>query len=165
MIDKVVIFDTTLRDGEQSPGASLNTAEKIEIARALAALKVDVIEAGFPISSEDDFRAVSRIAAEVKDVTVAGLARALEKDILRAAEAVRAAERPRIHVFLATSKIHMEYKLKKAEQEILRLAVEGVRLARNHAADIEFSPRMPRGPSPTSSARSSRRSSRPGRRR
>lgn len=140
MSDKVVIFDTTLRDGEQSPGASLNTAEKIEIARALAAMKVDVIEAGFPITSEDDFRAVSRIAAEIKGVTVAGLARALEKDILRAAEAVRTAERSRIHVFLATSKIHMEHKLRKAKEEILRLAVEGTRLARNYAGDVEFSP-------------------------
>jgi 2-isopropylmalate synthase len=140
MTDKVIIFDTTLRDGEQSPGASLNTSEKIEIARALAAMKVDVIEAGFPIASPGDFEAVSRVAAEIKGATVAGLARALEKDILRAHEAVKGAERPRIHVFLATSKIHMEFKLKKAEEEILRLAVEGTRLARNFVDDVEFSP-------------------------
>src|SRR5512137_366093 len=128
MSDKVVIFDTTLRDGEQSPGASMNTPEKIEIARALAAMKVDVIEAGFPIASPGDFEAVTRVAAEVKGATVAGLARALEKDIVRAHEAVKGAERARIHVFLATSKIHMEHKLKKAKEEILRLAVEGTRL-------------------------------------
>ena len=140
MNDQVIIFDTTLRDGEQSPGASLNTAEKIEIARALAQMKVDVIEAGFPIASPGDFEAVSRIAAEVKGATVAGLARALEKDIVRAHEAVKHAERPRIHVFLATSKIHMEHKLKKAKEEIVRLAVEGTRLARNFCDDVEFSP-------------------------
>lgn len=140
MADKVIIFDTTLRDGEQSPGASLNTAEKAEIARALAAMRVDVIEAGFPIASPGDFEAVSRVAAEVKGVTVAGLARALEKDILCAHEALKKAERPRLHVFLATSKIHMEHKLKKAKEEILRLAVEGTRLARNLVDDVEFSP-------------------------
>jgi len=140
MDERVIIFDTTLRDGEQSPGASLNTAEKLEIARALAQMKVDVIEAGFPIASPGDFEAVSRVAAEVTGVTVAGLARALEKDIVRAHEAVKAAERPRIHVFLATSKIHMEHKLKKAKEEILRLAVEGTRLARNFCDDVEFSP-------------------------
>ena len=140
MPDRVIIFDTTLRDGEQSPGASMNTAEKIEIARALAAMKVDVIEAGFPIASPGDFEAVTRVAAEVKGVTVAGLARALEKDIVRAHEAVKGAERPRIHVFLATSKIHMEHKLKKAKEEIVRLAVEGVKLARNLVGDVEFSP-------------------------
>jgi len=140
MADRVILFDTTLRDGEQSPGASMNTAEKIEIARALAAMKVDVIEAGFPIASPGDFEAVSRVAAEVKGVTVAGLARALEKDIVRAHEAVKGAERPRIHVFLATSKIHMEHKLKKAKEEIVRLAVEGVKLARDFVGDVEFSP-------------------------
>ena len=140
MADRVIIFDTTLRDGEQSPGASMNTAEKIEIARALAAMRVDVIEAGFPIASPGDFEAVSRVAAEVKGATIAGLARALEKDILRAHEAVKGAERPRIHVFLATSKIHMEHKLKKAKEEIVRLAVEGVKLARNLVGDVEFSP-------------------------
>ena len=140
MNDQVIIFDTTLRDGEQSPGASMNTAEKLEVARALAQMKVDVIEAGFPIASEGDFEAVSRVAAEVKGVIVAGLARALEKDIVRAHEAVKGAERPRIHVFLATSKIHMEHKLKKAKEEIVRLAVEGTRLARNFCDDVEFSP-------------------------
>ncbi|MFW6164423.1 MAG: 2-isopropylmalate synthase [Planctomycetota bacterium] len=140
MDDTVIIFDTTLRDGEQSPGASLNTAEKVEIARALAALKVDVIEAGFPIASPGDFEAVSRVAAEVQGVSVAGLARALEKDIRCAWDAVKEAERPRLHVFLATSRIHMEHKLKKAKEEILRLAVEGTRLARGFCDDVEFSP-------------------------
>ena len=140
MDDKVIIFDTTLRDGEQSPGASMNTAEKIEVARALAQMNVDVIEAGFPIASQGDFEAVSRVAAEVKGVTVASLARALEKDIVRAHEAVKGAERPRIHVFLATSKVHMEHKLKKAKEEIVRLAVEGTKLARNFTDDVEFSP-------------------------
>lgn len=140
MADQVIIFDTTLRDGEQSPGASLNTAEKVEIARALAAMRVDVIEAGFPIASPGDFEAVSRVAAEVKGATVAGLARALEKDIRYAWDAVKGAERPRLHVFLATSKIHMEHKLKKAKEEIVRLAVEGVKLARSLCGDVEFSP-------------------------
>ena len=140
MNDQVIIFDTTLRDGEQSPGASLNTAEKIEIARALAHMKVDVIEAGFPIASPGDFEAVRRVATEVQGATVAGLARALEKDITCAWEAVQGAERPRIHVFLATSKVHMEHKLKKAKAEIVRLAVEGTRLARDLCGDVEFSP-------------------------
>jgi len=140
MPDRVIIFDTTLRDGEQSPGASLNTAEKLDIARALAAMKVDVIEAGFPFASQGDFDAVSRVAAEVRGPIIAGLARALERDITCAHEAVRVAERPRLHVFLATSKIHMEHKLKKAEEEILRLAVEGTRFARNLVDDVEFSP-------------------------
>ncbi|MFW6107521.1 MAG: 2-isopropylmalate synthase [bacterium] len=140
MENQVIIFDTTLRDGEQSPGASLNTAEKLEIARALAHLKVDVVEAGFPIASPGDFEAVRRVAAEVSGTTPCGLARALEKDITCAAEALQPAERSRIHVFLATSKIHMEHKLKKAKEEILRLAVEGVRQARNYTDDVEFSP-------------------------
>ncbi len=140
MDDQVIIFDTTLRDGEQSPGASLNTEEKLEVARALASLRVDVIEAGFPIASPGDFEAVRRVAGEVRGVTVAGLARALEKDIVCAHEAVRGAERPRLHVFLATSRIHMEHKLKKAKEEIVRLAVEGTRLARNLCDDVEFSP-------------------------
>src|SRR5690606_6181776 len=109
------IFDTTLRDGEQSPGASLNTAEKLEIARQLELLHVDIIEAGFPITSPDDFEAGSVIAETIKGSTIAGLARCVEKDIVRAGEAVRRAAKPRVHVFCATSAIHRQYKLKRAE--------------------------------------------------
>ncbi len=134
------IFDTTLRDGEQSPGASLNTAEKVEIARQLELLGVDIIEAGFPITSPDDFEAVRTIAGIVRNSTVAGLARCVEKDILRAGEAVKGAARPRIHVFCATSAIHREYKLKRAEEEIIKLSVEGVKLAKTFVDDVEFSP-------------------------
>ena len=124
--DRVIIFDTTLRDGEQSPGASLNTAEKLEIARALEQLGVDVIEAGFPITSPDDFEAVREVSKALRKVAVCGLARAVEKDIVRAAEALEPAKKPRIHVFLATSAIHRKYKLRRAKSEILKLAVEGV---------------------------------------
>ena len=139
--NRVVIFDTTLRDGEQSPGASLNHKEKMEIAAALVRLGVDVIEAGFPIASKDDFEAVRAVGRDCgSSVTVAGLARCNPKDIDRAAEALRDCPRPRLHVFLATSKIHMKYKLKKAKSEILRLAAEGVRRARSFCGDVEFSP-------------------------
>ncbi len=138
--DRVIIFDTTLRDGEQSPGASLNTAEKLEIAHALGLLKVDVIEAGFPITSPDDFEAVNQVSKELRNVTVCGLARAVEKDIVRAAEALEPARKPRIHVFLATSAIHRKYKLHRAKSEILKLAVEGVKLAKSFCNDVEFSP-------------------------
>ncbi|MBI4578823.1 MAG: 2-isopropylmalate synthase [Planctomycetes bacterium] len=134
------IFDTTLRDGEQSPGASLNMSQKEEIARQLERLNVDVIEAGFPISSPDDFEAVRSIAGIIKNCTVAGLARCTEKDIVRAAEAVKDAVKPRIHVFCATSAIHRQYKLKRAEEEILKLSVEGVKLAKSFCDDVEFSP-------------------------
>jgi len=134
------IFDTTLRDGEQSPGASLNMAEKLEVARQLELLNVDVIEAGFPISSPDDFEAVRAIAGLVKNCSVAGLARCTEKDIVRAAEAVKGAVKPRIHVFCATSAIHRQYKLKRAEEEIIKLSVEGVKLAKSFCEDVEFSP-------------------------
>jgi len=134
------IFDTTLRDGEQSPGASLNTSEKLEIARQLELLNVDVIEAGFPITSPDDFEAVQSVAGIIKGCTVAGLARCVEKDIVRAAEAVKEAVSPRIHVFCATSAIHRQYKLKRAEKEIIKLSVEGVKLARSFVEDVEFSP-------------------------
>ncbi len=138
--EKIIIFDTTLRDGEQCPGASLNINEKIEIARQLAVLGVDVIEAGFPVSSPGDFEAVKRVAKEVKGPSICGLARAIEKDIDAAYNAVKYSKAPRIHVFLATSKIHMKYKLKKAEDEILRLAVASVKYARNKCGNIEFSP-------------------------
>jgi len=134
------IFDTTLRDGEQSPGASLNMSEKLEIARALERLNVDIIEAGFPITSPDDFEAVQAISDIVKSCTVAGLARCTEKDIVRAADAVKKAVMPRIHVFCATSAIHRQYKLKRAEQEIIKLSVEGVKLAKSFVQDVEFSP-------------------------
>jgi len=134
------IFDTTLRDGEQSPGASLNTTEKLEIARQLELLNVDIIEAGFPISSPDDFGAVRAVADIIENCTVAGLARCVEKDIKRAAEAVKDAKLPRIHVFCATSAIHRKYKLKRAEEEIVKLSVEGVQLAKSFVDDVEFSP-------------------------
>ncbi|MFN2351277.1 MAG: 2-isopropylmalate synthase [Kiritimatiellia bacterium] len=139
--DRVLIFDTTLRDGEQCPGASLNHREKIEIAQQLARLGVDVIEAGFPIASPDDFQAVHAIASQVKGPRVAGLARALEKDIVRCAEAVApAGRRGRIHVFLATSSIHRQFKLRKEKAEIVRLATAAVKQARSLCEDVEFSP-------------------------
>lgn len=139
--DRIRIFDTTLRDGEQCPGASMNLREKLEVARQLARLKVDVIEAGFPVISQGDFEAVKAISREIKGPTVAGLARCVPKDIEAAAAAVKpAGRRARIHVFLATSKIHREHKLHKAQSEILRLAVEGVRHARGFVKDVEFSP-------------------------
>ena len=138
--NRIIIFDTTLRDGEQCPGASLNTREKLEIAHQLALLKVDVIEAGFPIASPGDFEAVSIIAKEVKGVTIAGLARALEKDIDAAASALEKAKKPRIHVFLATSKIHRDFKLKKAKLEIIKQAVKSIKYAKKFTDDIEFSP-------------------------
>jgi 2-isopropylmalate synthase len=138
---RIVIFDTTLRDGEQCPGASMNLREKLEVARQLARLKVDVIEAGFPITSDGDFAAVQAIAREVHGPVIAGLARCVAADIDRAAAAVKPAGRKaRIHVFLATSRIHREFKLNKAQNEILRLAVEGVTRARSHVDDVEFSP-------------------------
>lgn len=141
MSDKIIIFDTTLRDGEQCPGASMNLREKMEVARQLARLNVDVIEAGFPVISPGDFEAVSSIAAEVQGPVIAGLARCLAKDIDAAGAALKpAGDRGRIHVFLATSAIHREYKLKKAWEEILRLAVEGVKRARTYVKDVEFSP-------------------------
>lgn len=138
--NNVIIFDTTLRDGEQSPGASLTAQGKLEIAKQLARLKVDVIEAGFPVSSHGDFNAVKAIAKNIKGPTICGLARCIKRDIDTAYKAVKYAKKPRIHVFLATSKIHMKYKLKKAEDEILRLAVWAVKYAKRFIEDIEFSP-------------------------
>ena len=134
------IFDTTLRDGEQSPGASLNLKEKLEIARSLEQLGVDIIEAGFPITSQGDFEAVSAIATEITGCTIAGLARCTEKDVRRAGEAVKHAKRGRVHVFCATSKIHRDFKLKKAKEEIIRMTRENVQLARSYVDDVEFSP-------------------------
>ena len=138
--DRVRIFDTTLRDGEQSPGASMNLAEKLEVARALAALGVDIIEAGFPIASVGDFEAVRAIAAEVTGSTVCGLARCNEKDIDRAWEAVKYAQKPRIHVFLATSAIHREHKLRMTKAQIIERAVASVQRAKGYCPDIEFCP-------------------------
>lgn len=141
MSDQVLIFDTTLRDGEQCPGASMNLREKMEVARQLARLHVDVIEAGFPCISDGDFEAVRQIATEVKGPVIAGLARCVSGDIDAAGAAVKpAGERGRIHVFLATSAIHREFKLRKAHDEILRLAAEGVRRAKEMVHDVEFSP-------------------------
>jgi len=138
--DRLIIFDTTLRDGEQSPGASMNLAEKLEVAHALKELGVDVIEAGFPIASPGDFEAVQAIARQVHGATICGLARCNNDDIDRAWGALQEAEHPRIHVFLATSAIHREYKLKMAKEEIIRRAVEGVKRAKGYCEDVEFSP-------------------------
>jgi 2-isopropylmalate synthase len=139
--EQIRIFDTTLRDGEQCPGGSMNLREKLEVARQLARLNVDVIEGGFPVISDGDFEAVSKIAREVKGPIICGLARCVSKDIDAAGAAVKpAGAKGRIHVFLATSKIHRDHKLQKAKEEILRLAVDGVRRARNLVDDVEFSP-------------------------
>ena len=140
MDEKIIIFDTTLRDGEQSPGASLNINEKLEIAKQLATLGVDVIEAGFPVSSPGDLEAVRRVAKFVKGPIICSLARSLKKDIDTAYDAVKHSSRPRIHIFLATSKIHMRYKLKKAEDEILKIAIWATKYAKAKCSDIEFSP-------------------------
>jgi 2-isopropylmalate synthase len=138
--NRIRIFDTTLRDGEQSPGASMNQTEKVEVARALAALGVDVIEAGFPIASHGDFEAVRAIAAEVAGTTVCGLARCNDRDIDRAWEALRYAQTARIHVFLATSAIHREHKLKMTRDQVIDRAVRCVRHAKAYCPDVEFSP-------------------------
>ena len=139
--NRILIFDTTLRDGEQCPGASMNLRENLAVARQLGRLKLVVIEAGFPVIREGDFSAVQAIAKQVKGPQIAGLARCVPKDIDAAGAAVKpAGKRGRIHVFLATSKIHREHKLGKAQDEILRLAVEGVKLADKYVKDIEFSP-------------------------
>ena len=137
---RITIFDTTLRDGEQSPGASMNLTEKLEVAQSLADLGVDVIEAGFPIASPGDFEAVSEIAGIVRDTTICGLARCSDKDIDRAWDALKRAEKPRIHVFLATSAIHREFKLKMSREEIIQRAVAGVERAVSYCDDVEFSP-------------------------
>jgi 2-isopropylmalate synthase len=140
MGDKLVIFDTTLRDGEQSPGASMTREEKVRIAKALERLRVDVIEAGFPIASIGDFEAVKAVAEAVKDSTVCGLARALEQDIDRAAEALTGAVAARIHTFIATSPLHMQEKLHLSPEQVLEAAVRAVSRARQYTDDVEFSP-------------------------
>jgi 2-isopropylmalate synthase len=137
--DSLKIFDTTLRDGEQSPGCSMNLEEKVGLARKLQSLGVDIIEAGFPIASDGDFAAVQAVAAECREVTVAALCRTAQPDVVRAAEALRGAARPRIHTFCATSDIHLEYKLKKTRAEVIRMTRDAVRLARSYAEEIEFS--------------------------
>jgi 2-isopropylmalate synthase len=143
-MDRVIIFDTTLRDGEQSPGFSMNTQEKLEMARQLARLNVDVIEAGFPISSDEDFEAVREVAKQVGTLEgapiICGLSRVGLADIDRAWEAVKYARRPRIHTFVATSDIHLKYKLRKSRAEVLKAAVEAVTHARAYCEDVEFSP-------------------------
>jgi len=140
MKDKLIIFDTTLRDGEQSPGASMTRDEKVRIARALERLKVDVIEAGFPAASDGDFAAVQAVAEAVKESTVCGLARALDRDIDRAGEALRQAKSSRIHTFIATSPIHMQMKLKMSPEQVIDYAVKAVKRARKYTDNVEFSP-------------------------
>ncbi|MHB8949826.1 MAG: 2-isopropylmalate synthase [Rhodoferax sp.] len=140
MADQLIIFDTTLRDGEQSPGASMNKDEKLRIARQLERLKVDVIEAGFAASSNGDFEAVRGIANAIKDSTVCSLSRANDRDISRAAEALKGANRGRIHTFIATSPLHMEKKLRMTPDQVFEQARLAVRFARNLVADVEFSP-------------------------
>ena len=136
---KVEIFDTTLRDGEQSPGCSMNLDEKLRIARKLEKLGVDTIEAGFPIASEGDFEAVRAVSETCREIVVAALARTADKDIERAAQALESARRPRIHTFVATSDIHLEHKLKKTREEVLEMTARAVSLAREYADDVEFS--------------------------
>jgi 2-isopropylmalate synthase len=137
--DRVLIFDTTLRDGEQCPGATMTLEEKLEVAELLDTMGVDIIEAGFPIASNGDFEAVSLIAKQVKRATVAGLARAISADIARAGEAVRHAVRPRIHTFVSTSPIHLAHQMRKSEEEVLEIITNTVTQARNLIEDIEWS--------------------------
>jgi 2-isopropylmalate synthase len=137
---QIRIFDTTLRDGEQCPGASMNAREKLEVAHQLARLRVDVIEAGFPFSSPGDFESVKEIAREVRGPIICGLARAKFDDIDATGEAVIGAERPRIHTFIATSDIHLKHKLRKTREEVLEMAVAAVKRAKSHVEDVEFSP-------------------------
>jgi 2-isopropylmalate synthase len=140
MAEKVLIFDTTLRDGEQSPGASLSIAEKLEIAQQLAVLGVDIIEAGFPVSSPTQFEATRLVAEQVEGPTIAGLARASKGDIESAGKALEPAKKKRIHTFIATSPVHMKHKLKKSSDEVLKMAVEAVKCAKGFVEDVEFSP-------------------------
>ncbi|MFA5356478.1 MAG: 2-isopropylmalate synthase [Candidatus Omnitrophota bacterium] len=138
-MEKIIIFDTTLRDGEQAPGASMNSFQKMEVASQLEKLGVDIIEAGFPIASPDDFAAVSAIAKNAKKSAVCALARCIEKDIEYAGNSLKKAKYPRIHLFLATSRIHLKYKFKKAEDEIVAIARSSISRARKFCSDIEFS--------------------------
>ncbi len=138
-MDRIAIFDTTLRDGEQAPGFSMNVEEKLKMARQLERLQVDVIEAGFPIASEGDFEAVKKISAEIRSITIAGLCRAVSADIDRCWQALEGADHPRIHTFLATSDIHLKYKLNKSRGEALDVAVKAVERARKLCDEVEFS--------------------------
>ena len=140
MSERVYIFDTTLRDGEQSPGASLNTKEKLEIALQLARLGVDIIEAGFPISSPGDFEAVKLIAEKVEGPVICGLARAKDIDVDRAGEAIKPAKNRRIHTFIATSDIHMEKKLRMSKEQVIEMAIRAVKKAKKYTDNVEFSP-------------------------
>ncbi len=137
--DKIWIFDTTLRDGEQSPGCSMNLGEKVSLARQLDRLGVDVIEAGFPIASDGDFESVKAVAKEVRRPIICGLARTGEADVERAAQALDGAQAPRIHTFIATSDIHLEHKLRKSREQVLEVVDRAVRLARGYVSDVEFS--------------------------
>src|SRR3989338_3349706 len=137
--NRIYIFDTTLRDGEQSPGASLDEKGKLEIARALAELRVDIIEAGFPIASAGDAAAVKRIAKDVKGPVICALARAIQKDIDVALECLKPAPRNRLHIFIATSEIHRRFKLNKAKDEIIKIATWAIRHAKGKVGEIEFS--------------------------
>src|SRR5215216_1825070 len=137
--NRVSIFDTTLRDGEQAPGCSMNLREKVRMAMKLQGLGVDVIEAGFPIASEGDFAAVRAVAAQCREVKVAALCSTAQQDVARAAVALKDAVHPRIHTFCATSDIHLEHKLKKTRSEVIRMTRAAVRQARSYAEDVEFS--------------------------
>ena len=136
--DKLVIFDTTLRDGEQSPGASMNVSEKLRIAKILEKLNVDVIEAGFPIASKGDFEAVFNISSNIKNSTICALARAMDKDIDAAGEAIKPAESARIHTFIATSEIHMQKKLNMSKDEVVSQAIKSIKRIKKYTNDIEF---------------------------
>src|SRR5215468_10687779 len=138
-MERIAIFDTTLRDGEQAPGFSMNVEEKLKMARQLERLQVDIIEAGFPVASEGDFEAVKKISAEIRTITIAGLARAVPVDIDRCWQALEGAARPRIHTFLATSDIHLKYKFNKTRGEALDIAVKAVEQARKLCDEVEFS--------------------------
>ena len=139
MTEKIFIFDTTLRDGEQSPGATMNLEEKVQIAEILEEMNVDIIEAGFPIASNGDFEAVLEISKNINNSTIAGLARAKLADIDRAWEAVKNAKSSRIHTFIATSPVHMKYKLRKNKSEVLESIQQTVSYARNLCPDVEWS--------------------------
>jgi 2-isopropylmalate synthase len=138
-VERIAVFDTTLRDGEQSPGCSMNLAEKVRMAQQLETLGVDVIEAGFPIASEGDFAAVRAVASECREATIAALCRTSEQDVLKAARALEGAVHPRIHTFVATSDLHLEYKLKKSRSEVIEMTGQAVTLARECVEEVEFS--------------------------
>ena len=136
--NRIIIFDTTLRDGEQSPGASMNREEKVRIAKMLEAMKVDVIEAGFAIASQGDFEAIKAVAEVVKDSIVASFARAAKGDIQRAADAIKPAARGRIHTFISTSPLHMKYKLQMEPETVYQAVIDSVRFARQFTDDVEW---------------------------